>query len=127
MTWKVFWNGREVDADPCGFSGLELQLIKERTKLGFWDLIKGIPKMDPDAVRATFWLVDRRDDQELKFSDYHGPTFRDILPHLPAFKELVEELGKAVKTLDEETSEKPGIPASPIGTPDASTDVSTTP
>lgn len=125
MSWKVNWNGREIDADPCGFSGLELQLVKERVGLGFWDLIRGIPKMEPDAVRATFWVAERREDQELKFSDYHGPSFRDLIPYLPAFRELVEELGKAVKTLDE-TSERPGGPDSPSSTPDASTETFTT-
>ncbi len=124
MTWKVNWNGREIDADPCGFSGLELQMIRERTNLGFWDLIRGIPKMDPDAVRATFWLVEHREDPDLKFTDYHGPAFRDILPYLPAFGEMVEDLGKAVKTL--ETSETPGTRPSPPSTPDVSTGASTT-
>lgn len=127
MTWIVFWNGREVDADPSGFSGLELQLIKERTGLGFWDLIRGVPKMEPDAVRAVFWTVEKRQNQELKFTDYHGPSYRDIIPHLPAFGEMVEELGKAVKTaVPDKTSEKPGGPDSPTGTPDASSDASTT-
>jgi len=126
VTWKVHWNGREVDADPAGFSGIELQMIKERTGLGFWDLVKGIPKMDPDAVRATFWTVDRREDQELKFSDYAGPSFRDLLPHLAAFGELVEELGKAVKSAVGETKGMPGTQTSPTSTPDASTEPSTT-
>ncbi len=82
--------------------------------------------MDADAVRATFWAVERRDDQELKFTDYHGPAFRDILPYLAAFGEMVEELGKAVKTMDL-TSEKHGGPTSPSSTQDASTEDSTTP
>lgn len=126
MTWKVQWNGREVDADPGEFSGLELQMIKERTGLGFWDLIKGIPRMEPDAVRAVFWTVERRDNQELKFSDFPGPSFRDVLPYLGAFKDLVEELGKAVAMQAGETSETPGTPSLPNGSPDASSDASTT-
>lgn len=126
MSWKVNWNGRVYDADPGEFSGLELQLIKERTGLGFWDLVKGIPRMDPEATRAVFWTVERREDQELKFSDYAGPSFRDILPHLGTFKELVEELGKAVTNMADETSETSGIPSSPNGSPDVSNDASTT-
>ncbi len=126
MTWNVFWNGLEYDADPAGFSGLELQEIKQRTGLDFWPLLKGIPRMDPDATRAVFWTVDRRQNPELAFGDYAGPTFRDLLPYLGAYKTLVDDLGKAVETATSEASEKPGIPSSPSGT-DASTGASTTP
>lgn len=128
MTWIVHWNGKEYDADPSEFSGLELKLVKERTGLGFWDLIRGIPKMDEDAARVTFWIIDRRADPELKFSDYHGPSMRVILPALPAFGELVEELGKAVNVEVKvtRTTETPGTQSSPNGTPDAPSDASTT-
>lgn len=126
MSWIVQWNGKEYDADPGEFSGLELKLIKERTGLGFWDLVKGIPRMDGEALRAVFWTVDRRSDPELKFSDYPGPSVRAIMPHLRAFGELVEELGKEVKSVASEMSGKPGGQDSPSSTPDVSTEPSTT-
>lgn len=127
MSWIVTWNDREYDVDPLGFSGLELSLIKQRTGMGFTKLMQeGIPDMDGDALRALFWVVDRRTDPELKFSEYGGPPLRVILPSLPGFiasaEQMADDLGKATTP----TIETNGSPGSPNSSPPAETEPSTT-
>lgn len=129
MTWIVNWNGREYDVDPLTFSGLELSEIKLRTSFTFRKLIiEGIPDMDPDAIRALFWTVDRRSDPDLKFSEYGGPPAEVWLPTLPSFADsaaaLADGLGKAMPTTP--TTETTGTPSSPSSTPPPSTEPSTT-
>lgn len=110
MTWIVPWNGKDYDVDPSEFTGLELSLIKLRTGLSFMDLLGAIPAMDGDAIRAAFWVVDRRENQDLAFSDYAGPSVRVVMPHLPAFGVAVEALGKGLP------DEPPGTDGSPSST-----------
>lgn len=121
MSWIVPWNGRDLDVDPCEFSGLELSLIKLRTGYTFKQLIIEVANLDADAIRALFWTVERRGDQELKFSDYAGPSMNVIVPHMVAYNEVMEELGKATGTTA--TPETDGSPSSPSDSdgPDAST------
>lgn len=129
MSWIVNWNGKEYDVDPLVFSGLELSEIKLRTGFTFRKLIvEGIPDMDPDAIRALFWTVDRRTDSDLKFSEYGGPPAEVWLPAMPAFTKsataLADGMGKAMPTTP--TTETTGTPSSPSSTPDASSDASMT-
>ncbi len=96
MTWLVQWNGEVYNVDPTDFDGLELSQIKKATGLDYQELIFGLGKLDSDAFRAVFWVVDRRKNAELKFSEYHGPTMGVILPHLDGLNEALEAVGKAM-------------------------------
>lgn len=107
MTWIVPWNGTDYDVDPSEFTGLELSLVKQRTGMSFTDLMRGAIGLDGDAIRALFWVVDRRQDQSLAFSDYAGPSIRTVMPHIAGLGEVADELGKALPDA------KPGSAGSP--------------
>jgi hypothetical protein len=96
VTWLVNWNGKEYDADPTEFSGLELKKVKLRTGLKYKELINGISHLDPDALNAVFWVVDQRENPDLKFDDYSGPSIKVVLPYMEAWNEAMEEVGKAL-------------------------------
>lgn len=97
MTWIVDWNGKEYDIDPGEFTGIELGLIHKRTTLTYRQLMtEALPNFDGDAVRALFWIVDRRTNSGLKFDDYEGPPMKVFIGALAGFPPLVEELGKVV-------------------------------
>ena len=112
MTWIVAWKGTDFDVDPSEFDGLELTEIKKRTGLTFQQLMDGIGHLDAEAIRAVFWTVERRNDPELKFADYKGPSMRVIIPVLPALGEALDDLGKDLPA----TLGKTGSPPSPSST-----------
>lgn len=115
--WVVLWKGTEYRPDPTDFSGIELGLIKQRTGLTYRGLIGGIARLDDEATRAVFWIVDRRANPTLNFSDYEGPTIRVLLPSMRVFNAALEAVGKALGMDDDETSETSGSESSP-STPD---------
>lgn len=118
MSWIVNWNGREYDADPTEFSGIELKMMKERTGFSCLGVIKALcQEQDGDALRVLFWIIDRRKNQDLKFTDYAGPSLRVVLPHLDkldaALLDAMGDLGKAkTATQTTGTSGGPGSPSS---------------
>lgn len=131
MSWIIPWNGRDYDVDPGEFSAGELKLIKERTGLRYMELLERATKeMDGEAICALFWIVDRRSNPDLKFSDYQGPPLKLILLHLDGYNAAMEELGKAMgideKTKATQTTPTDGGPTSPSSTPEPSTEPSTT-
>lgn len=107
MTWIVSWKGAEFDVDPSEFDGLELTEIKKRTTLNFQQLMDGLAQLDPEAIRAVFWTVERRADPELKFSEYRGPSMRVVIPTLPALIEAIDDLGKDLPETPGKTSSQP--------------------
>lgn len=118
--WVVVWNGTEYRPDPTDFSGLELGLIKQRTGLTYRGLIGGIASLDDEAIRAVFWLVDRRANPNLNFSDYEGPSTRVLLPSMKVFNAAMEAVGKALGMDDDETTPETSgsgsSPSTPAGT-----------
>lgn len=104
MTWIVTWKGTDYDVDPSEFDGLELTEIKKRTGLNFQQLLDGLGHLDPEAIRAVFWTVERRQSPDLKFSEYAGPSMRVIVPALPALNEAIDDLGKDLPEIPERTS-----------------------
>ncbi len=110
MTWIVPWKGTDWDVDPTEFTGWELSQVKQRTGLSYMQLVDGVANLDGDAIRALFWTVERRNDPDLKFSDYDGPPLKTVIAHLAAFNEAMEEMGKAL------TPASPGSPGSPSST-----------
>lgn len=124
--WVVVWNGTEYRPDPTDFSGIELGLIKQRTGLNYRGLISGIANLDDEAIRAVFWLVDRRTNPSLNFSDYAGPAVRVLLPSMKVFNAALEAVGKAMgMDDDEETTETSGSgssPSTPAGTESSRTE-----
>lgn len=96
MSWIVPWNGTEYDVDPTEFTGLELSEIKKRTGFNFMGVIRGVLDQDGDAIRALFWTVDRRSNQDLKYGDYAGPSLRVIGPHLMGLEAVSDEMEKWV-------------------------------
>lgn len=113
MTWIVNWDGKEYDVDPTEFSGLELKKIKLRTGLTYKVLIEAIAQLDPDAINAVFWLVDQRDNPDLKFDDYAGPSIKVILPYLDAYNTAMDEVGKALNPGTPETDGSPSSSSDP--------------
>lgn len=107
MTWLIEWNGQELNIDPLDLNGLELSLIKQRTTYTFRDLSKALQDVDGDAVRALFWIAERRINPDLAFGEYEGPPIRLFLEHLDGLTEAVGDLGKAP------TPETDGSPSSP--------------
>jgi hypothetical protein len=121
VTWLVPWNGKEYDVDPLEFTQLEMSAIKERTKLSFNALMNGACNLDGDAIRALFWTVDRRENPDLKFSDYPGPPLKVVIPHIEILGEVAAAVLKAMRA----ANEKGGSVLSPSGTdtpPASSTD-----
>lgn len=113
MTFAVDWDGTEYDIDPNEFSGLELSEIKIRTTWSYRDLVREIGGLEADAFRVLFWTVDRRENPELKFSEYAGPPPRVYVPHFKAFVgEVTGLLGKAVPKAETPTTETSGTPTS---------------
>jgi len=99
VSWIVAWNGRDYDIDPGEFTGRELGEVKKRVGLTFTELMfDALPKFDADAIRAVFWIVDRRDDSTLKFDDYDGPPMKVYLAGLAGWAPLAEAMGKAVNS-----------------------------
>lgn len=99
MSWIIQWNGKDYDVDPLDFSMAELSAIHERTGLkGFHALMDAMSTQDPDAWKAAFWTVDRRQDPELKWTCYDGPTTRVILQAMHGFdpKKLMGDLAGLV-------------------------------
>lgn len=134
MTWIIPWNGKDYDVDPAEFSAGELKLIKERTGLTYMKLVTAaVTDLDGEAIAAMFWIVDRRSNPDLKFSDYDGPPLKLILINLDGYNTASEELGKAMG-LPETPKVNPatlttltdGGSSSPSSTPLSSTEPSTT-
>jgi len=114
VTWLIEWNDRELNVDPLDLSGLELSLIKQRTTLTFRGLSAALQEVDGDAVRALFWIAERRTNPDLKFSEYEGPPIRLFLEHIDGLEKAIGDLGKAP------TPETSGSPSSPsdVDTPE---------
>lgn len=134
MTWIVEWQGREYDVDPAEFSGAELKLIKERTGLTYMKLLNAVAKeQDGEAICALFWIVDRRSNQDLKFSDYDGPPLKVVLTHFDGLLAAIDEAGKAMGASEKSkdstetpTTQTDGGLSSPSSIPEPSTEPSTT-
>jgi hypothetical protein len=90
----VEWNGREYDVDIREWPQLELEEVERCTLLDWRGLVLGAVNMEPTALRALFWTVDRRDNKDLKFGGYAGPPLKVWLPHLSEWQSLREDLGK---------------------------------
>lgn len=117
MTCLVPWNGAEYDIDPLEFTSLEISLIKQRAGFTFTGLVEALAEFDGDAVRVLFWIVARRDDPDLKFSEFEGPSLKTFLPHIATLTEAIgDEMGKALPA----TSGSDGSPSS-SDTPPTST------
>jgi hypothetical protein len=116
VTWIVNWKGTDFDVDPSELDGLELSAIKQRTGMSFADLMRGIGKLDPDAIRAVFWAVEKRADADLKFSEYAGPSMRVIIPALPAYNEAIEDLGKDLPEIPAKTGSDPSPSSTDVPT-----------
>lgn len=131
MSWTVTWNGKEYDVDPNEMSGLEMSLIKIRTGFNYTQLLDAIGELDADAMRVLFWTVDRRENKDLNFSEYDGPPMRVILEAVGSLgKHLVSDLKALLPDEDAEgqtpTTETPGGPSSPSGSPSTETATGTT-
>ncbi len=112
MSLIIPWGGQEYDVDPAELTMAELREIKQRTGLGFLDLLSGLPQLDPDAVNGLFWTVDRRTVPDLKFAGYVGPRAADLLAHYGQITEWSVSLGKLLGITPDET----GSPGSPNST-----------
>ena len=125
MSLLIDWQGRQVDVDPEEFSTLELGEVKKRTGMDYPDLIQGVISGNGDAIRALFWVVDRRDDPALKFDGYAGPSMRVWKQLLAHFAGLIADLGKATDAADKVLTGNAGSAGSPSSTdsdPTSSTD-----
>lgn len=123
MSLIVEWNGKAYDVDPGELSQRELDLIEQRTGQTWREVLVGALRPEPNAVRALFWVVDRRDEPDLRYSDYDGPPMKVWLPKLAEYREaVVEPLGKAI-TAAIPPSALGGSPSSPAtaDTPQPST------
>lgn len=97
MTLAIDWNGKTYDVDPNEFTVRELDLIEQKTGLNWSNLLLTALRFQPNAIRALFWLVDQRDQPDLKFSSYEGPPMKVWTPHVVEWAALVDDLGKLVK------------------------------
>ena len=105
MTWIVDWNGTEYDIDPGEFTGRELSDIKKRTGFTYRDLMfEALPAFDAEAIRALFWVIDRRTDPGLKFDDYDGPPIKVFIANFAGFPPLVDDVGKVLIAAIPETN-----------------------
>lgn len=124
----VVFNGLELDVDIMELNGWELSQIKQKAGFGYRQLVAALMEWDGDAIRAVFWIAERRHRPDLQFGDYHGPTLGFAMEHAASFTPQVpddedgDELGKAAGATTP-TTETPGSPSSPTdsGGPDAST------
>lgn len=113
MSLVVEWQGREYDVDLREFSQRELSLIEQKAGLDWQGLLFGAWRMQPDPLRALFWIVDRRDDKDLTFGDYDGPPLKVWLPHLAEWRSIMDDLGKVAKAAaGEDTPETSGSASS---------------
>lgn len=115
MSWIVPWQGKDYDVDPHEFSAREMREIKRVTGLGYEELISALPKFDGDAIAALFWTVDRRDNPELSYASYDGPSLKVVMAQLDGLNAALEELGKAMGMEETETDSTPTSPSSPNG------------
>lgn len=109
MSWVVRWRDKDYDVDPGDLDGWELSQIKQKVGLTYKALLIGVGELDADAIRALFWIVDRRDQPDLQFSDYRGPSINTIMPHMAAYAAMMEAVGKLVPDVpDTATTETTG-------------------
>jgi hypothetical protein len=112
VPWPIDWNGSERDFDPTDFTVRELSEIRRVAGFnGLMELITAIQAMDPDAFRAVFWTVDRRDNGDLRFGDYDGPTMRQVINSLKSLAIMEDEEEEPGKD-DSSTSTTDGSPSS---------------
>jgi hypothetical protein len=110
----VEWQGREYDVDLREFSQREMSLIEQKAGLDWQALLIGAWRMQPDALRALFWIIDRRDNKDLTFGDYDGPPLKVWLPYTADWKSIMDDLGKVIKAAaGEDTPETDGSASSP--------------
>lgn len=124
MSLIVEWQDREYDVDLREFSQREMALIEQKAGLDWQALLIGAWRMQPDALRALFWIVDRRDNKELTFGDYDGPPLKVWLPYASEWKSIMDDLGKVIKAASVEyTPETSGSASSlsDVDTPQPST------
>lgn len=96
MSLIVQWEGRDYDLDLTGYSGRDLDALEQRTgETWRWSLV-GMCSLKPNAVRSPFWLTDRRENPDLKWSEYDGPPVSVVMPHVPALRGIVDAVGKAI-------------------------------
>lgn len=119
MSWIIPWNGVDHDVDPGEFTGREMKLVKDRTGLTYRTLIEAVAALDGEAVCALFWVVARRSDPDLKFTDFDGPPMKLVIDHFPEFGEVMDDLGKA---LTRATNGSPSSPTDSDGTETSTTD-----
>jgi hypothetical protein len=115
----VEWNGREYDVDPTELTQRELDQIEQKTGLTWKSLVTGGLNCEANAIRALFWVVERRDSKDLTFGDYDGPPLKVWLPHLPAFKAISDDLGKQLTSVFGDSGS--GSSPSDVDTPPPST------
>lgn len=114
MSLVIEWQGREYDVDLREFSQREMGLIEQKAGLDWQELLIGAWRMKPDALRALFWIVDRRSNPELTFGDYDGPPLWVWLEHVSEWKSIMDDLGKVIKAASgEEVPEADGSESSP--------------
>src|SRR5688572_11795158 len=104
MSVIIWWNDLDYEVDPSELLAAEMKLIKQRTGMGFSEMVHGLVTVDPEAVQAIFWINDHRRDPEIKFSEYSGPPLKVFVPSIPALSAAMEELGKDMPDSPDETS-----------------------
>lgn len=99
MTVLVQWKGRDYDLDVRNLTTRELDLIQQRTALDWYDVLNGLVRVEPNAIRAIFWVHDQRDDAALSFRDYDGPPLSVVLDDLPQLRDVMQAVGKAIRVV----------------------------
>lgn len=116
MSWIVPFNGRDLECDPGLIDGIELGLIKRNTGLSTKNFVLALADLDGEAWRALFWIVERRDDDSVKFSDYRGPSLELIMEYAAGLQERIEYMaGKGLASQTATTTGTTGTPTSPNG------------
>ena len=100
MSLLIEWNGKTYDVDPEELTGLEAKAIQDHTGLDYPHLVMAGLSGEGDGIRALFWVIDRRDNPELRFADYPGPPMRVWRQLLAHFAVLADGLGKAAEVAD---------------------------
>jgi hypothetical protein len=54
---KVAWDDKEFDFDLDELTVAQAKVIKVHCQLTLTKLLEGLREVDPDAVRAAFWLM----------------------------------------------------------------------